>query len=80
MGFDVTNGAGRGSEEWIPGPGGGTKGGTWVDIKSTNGTSTIRVQTYTSKADGSPIPSETAASDRIEANFPDDIQWLIPKQ
>jgi filamentous hemagglutinin len=76
----VYGGAGRASEEWIPGPGGGTQGGTWVDISATNGSSTIRVQTVTTLADGvTPTASESAAAGRIMAAFPGDTLLLIPK-
>ena len=80
QGFRVTNGAGRGPEQWIRGPGGGTLGGTWVDMTATNGTTTIRVQTITTLADGiTPTESEAAAAARIRAAFPNDRLWLIPK-
>jgi RHS repeat-associated protein len=79
-GFRVTHGAGRGSEEWIRGTGPGATGGTWVDIRATNGTRTIRIQTITTQADGfTPIPSEAAAAARIRAKFPNDELWVIPK-
>lgn len=80
-GTRVTGGAGRASEEWISGPNGGTKGGTWVDITATNGTQTTRVQTVTTYADGiTPIRSETAAADRIRAAFPNDQLILVSKR
>jgi hypothetical protein len=80
LGFKVTNGAGRGSEQWIRGPGGGTLGGTWVDMTASNGSTWIRVQTYTTLADGiTPTASEAAAAARIRAAFPNDKLLLIPK-
>lgn len=70
----------RSSEEWIPGPGGGRDGGTFVDITVTNGSRTIRVQTIDTLADGvTPTPREAAAAARIRAQFPGDELRLIPK-
>lgn len=80
QGYRITGGAGRASEEWIPGPGGGTRGGTFVDITATNGTSTVRIQTINTLANGLPTASEAAAAARIRAAFPNDQLILIPKQ
>jgi RHS repeat-associated protein len=80
-GFRVTGGAGRAAEEWIPGPGGGARGGSWVDITATNGTQTTRIQTVTTLADGvTPTASEAAAAARIRAAFPNDTLILVSKQ
>lgn len=80
-GFRVTGGAGRAAEEWIPGPGGGARGGTWVDITATNGTQTTRIQTVATLADGvTPTASEAAAAARIRAAFPNDTLILVSKQ
>jgi hypothetical protein len=79
-GFRITGGAGRAPEEWILGPGGGTKGGTFVDITATNGRTTIRIQTQTTLMDGkTPTPGERAAEGRIRQAFPNDTLWTIPK-
>jgi RHS repeat-associated protein len=80
-GSTVINGAGRGSEEWIPGPNGGTTGGTWVDITAINEDGSItRVQTVDTLGDGiTPTAREEAAAGRIRAAFPDDELILIPK-
>jgi len=76
----VTGGAGRAPEEWIPGPGGGTKGGSFVDITIRTSTGTVRVQTVTTMADGkTPTPTEAAAAARIRLAFPSDQLILIPK-
>lgn len=74
-------GAGRGPEEWIPGPNGGTKGGTYVDITATKaGSPTIRVQTVTTTGGTlNPTPAEVAAGARIRAAFPNDQLILAPK-
>ncbi len=70
----------RSSEEWIPGPGGGKDGGTFVDITVTRGSRTIRVQTIDTFGDGvTPTPREAAAAARIRAQFPGDELRLIPK-
>jgi hypothetical protein len=80
-GFRVTGGAGRAAEEWIPGPGGGARGGSWVDITATNGTQTTRIQTVTTLADGvTPTATEAAAAARIRAAFPNDTLILVSKQ
>jgi filamentous hemagglutinin len=79
--YTVPNGAGRGSEEWIQGPNGGTLGGTWVDItlKAPDGSIT-RIQTVSTLADGvTPTPSELNAATQIQANFPNDTLILIAK-
>lgn len=34
-GYTIRGGAGRAAEEWFAGPGGGTRGGTFVDITAT---------------------------------------------
>ncbi len=79
-GYTITGGAGRASEEWFAGLGGGTKGGTFVDITATKGTGTVRIQTITTFADGvSPTAAEAAAAARIQAKFPNDTLLLIPK-
>jgi RHS repeat-associated protein len=79
-GFRITGGAGRTMEEWIPGPGGSKKGGSFVDITATDGTRTIRIQTIDTLADGvTPTPREAAAAARIRAAFPDDQLILFPK-
>lgn len=79
-GYRVTGGAGRASEEWIPGPGGATRGGTFVDVTATNGASTVRIQTVDTLANGMPTPNEAAAAARIQAAFPNDQLILIPKR
>lgn len=80
QGMRVTGGAGRAAEEWIPGPNGSTKGGTWVDLTATNGTQTTRIQTVTTLADGvTPTTSEAAAAARIRAAFPNDQLILVSK-
>lgn len=80
QGFTIKGGAGRESEEGIPGPGGSTQGGTWVDITATDGTRTIRIQTVDTLADGvTPTLSEAAAAERIRAAFPGDELILVPK-
>ena len=81
QGLKVINGAGRGSEEWIPGPNGGTQGGTWVDITARNPDGSFtRVQSIDTLVDGvTPTTGEAAAAARIRAAFPNDKLILIPK-
>ncbi len=79
-GWTILNGAGRASEEWIRGPFNGLKGGTWIDITATDGTTVVRIQTIDTLADGlTPIAREAAAARRIESAFPTDTLILIPK-
>jgi len=79
-GYKVTNGAGRGPEEWIPGPTAGS-GGTFVDITARKGDATVRIQTVTTLADGKTLtPGEQAAAARIRQAYPKDQLILIPKQ
>lgn len=81
QGYRITGGAGRASEEWICGPGGGTKGGTFIDITAKNGASTIRIQTVTTLADRvTPTTAEAAAAARIRAAYPNDVLKLVPKR
>jgi RHS repeat-associated protein len=81
-GNQVVGGAGRAQEEWFPGPGGGTKGGTFIDITvRTTDNRTIRVQTVSTLSDGkTPTPYEAAAISRIKAQFPMDQLIVIPKR
>jgi filamentous hemagglutinin len=52
-----------------------------VDITATNGTSTVRIQTIDTLADGvTPTAAEAAAAARIEAAFPKDELILVPKK
>ena len=79
--FGDRPGGGLGPEEYIPGPGPGSAGGTYVDITATaaNGR-TVRIQTVTTTADGiTPTTSEAAAA-RIRAAFPNDKLLLVPKK
>ena len=81
-GFKVTGGGGRLPEEHLPGPGGGTKGGTFVDITAVRDGRTVRVQTIDTRADGvTPTAREAAAAARIRAQQqPRDHTVLIPKR
>jgi hypothetical protein len=80
-GFTVVHGGGL-PEEYIPGPGPGTRGGTFVDITAVNNETgaTTRIQTIDTLADGSPTPREAAAATRIKYAFPTDRLILIPKK
>jgi len=79
--FTVIHGGGL-PEEYIPGPGPGTQGGTFVDITAVNNETgaTTRIQTIDTLADGSPTPREAAAAARIRYAFPNDRLILIPKK
>jgi len=78
-GWTITGGAGRAAEEWIPGPFGGKKGSTWVDITATRNGQTLRIQTVDTYADGTMTAREAAAAARIRAAFPNDAIQTIPK-
>ncbi len=82
-GYSVTGGGGIASEEYIPGAGPGTRGGTYVDVTAEpmNGIGPkVRVQTVTTMADGvTPTSSEAAAAARIRAAYPDDKLVILPK-
>lgn len=82
-GYTITRGGGVASEEYIPGAGPGSNGGSYVDItaKPSDGVGpTVRVQTVSTLSNGlTPTPSEAAAAARIQAAYPDDTLILIPK-
>ncbi len=77
-GYKIVGGV-EGKEEWLPGPGGGSKGATYVDLTVRKGDETIRVQTVTMGADGKLDPKEAAAAARIRSQFPHDKLILVPK-
>lgn len=77
-GYNIVGGV-EGKEEWLPGPGGGTKGATYVDLTVSNGKETVRFQTVTMTADGKIDPKEQAAAARIQAKYPHDKLFLIAK-
>ena len=81
-GFRISHGGGQRPEEYIPGSGPGTLGGTYVDITAVNPETgaVTRVQTIDTLADGRPTPREAAAADRIRAKFPNDVLILVPKR
>ena len=80
-GFTVTGGGGRLPEEYLPGPGGGRRGSTFVDTTATRNGKTVRVQTVDTRADGvTPTTREANAAARIRAQQrPGDHTVLIPK-
>jgi RHS repeat-associated protein len=84
-GWRITGGGNVAPEEYIPGPGGGRSGSTYVDITATRSVGdnprTLRVQTVTTRADGiTPNREELAAAARIRLAFPNDKLILVPKQ
>lgn len=83
-GWTIRAGGGMSPEEFIPGPGGGRSGSTYVDItaqKTVNGQPrTVRIQTVDTRASGVPTNRETAAAGRIRTAFPNDHLILVPKQ
>jgi RHS repeat-associated protein len=81
-GFTIKGGGGRLPEEYLPGPGGGRAGGTFVDVTAVRNTRTVRVQTIDTRADGiTPTTREANAAVRIRAQQrPRDHTVLIPKR
>jgi filamentous hemagglutinin len=81
-GLKVTHGDDVGKEEYIPGEGPGTTGGTFADITAKNPQigKTVRVQTIDTHADGTPTDREQDAIDRILKAFPDDELRIIAKR
>jgi RHS repeat-associated protein len=81
-GFTVTGGGGRFPEEHLKGPGGGRKGGTFVDVTAVRDGKTVRVQTIDTRADGvTPTTREANAATRIRAQQQrGDHTVLIPKR
>lgn len=77
-GYEVLGGA-YNKEEWLPGPNGGTKGGTFVDLTVSDGKQITRIQTVDVDAKGNLTPAEAAAAARIRAKYPHDVLRLIPK-
>jgi filamentous hemagglutinin len=81
QGNTIFGGGGKLPEEYIPGPGPGTRGSTYVDISVINNTTgaVTRVQTIDTLARGGPTARELAAAARIRTAFPNDTLILIPK-
>jgi hypothetical protein len=79
-GFAITGGGGRLPEEYIPGPGGGRTGSTFVDITARDARGTLRVQTVDTLSNGfTPTPRELRNAGRIlKANRGDPLV-LVPK-
>jgi hypothetical protein len=78
-GYTVTGGGGRAPEEYIPGPAGGKKGSTRVDVTATKDGDTVRVQTVDTRADGSPTGRELGAAGRILKYDGETGVFLVPK-
>ncbi len=81
--YEITGGGGQCEEEFIPGEGPGTKGGTFVDITAVNKKTgrMRRIQTVDTLADGkTPTQREQNAIARIQGTYPDDELWIIPKR
>ena len=80
--YEKFDGDGQGPEEYIPGPGPGTKGSTYVDFTArTSDGSAVRIQTIDTPTDGvTPTKLEVEAAARIRSARPDDHLILVPKQ
>lgn len=79
LGYTITGGGGRMAEEYLPGPGPGTKGSNFVDITAEKDGVTIRINTVDVRADGvTPTTREQQAAKSIDAKTGGKI-ILIPK-
>lgn len=79
QGYTIIGGGGKGPEEYLPGPNGGTKGGNYIDITAQKGDKIIRINTVDTLADGkTPTPREQSAADSINSKT-GEIIILIPK-
>jgi RHS repeat-associated protein len=76
-GFEVVGGGDRLPEEFIPGPGGGTKGSAWVDTTARKGDDVVRVQTVDTTKRGIPTPRELRNAGKI-LKVGDNVT-LVPK-
>lgn len=78
-GYNITGGGGRMPEEYLPGPGLGTKGSNFVDITAEKDGVTIRINTVDVCADGvTPTARERRTAESIDAKTGNRI-ILIPK-
>ena len=79
-GWRITGGGGRLPEEYLPGPGPGTKGGNYIDITAAKNGRTLRVNTVDTYANGvTPTLREAAAAALIRNKQQSDHLVLIPK-
>ncbi|MEZ4861706.1 MAG: SpvB/TcaC N-terminal domain-containing protein [Caldilineaceae bacterium] len=79
-GYTITGGGDRLPEEYLPGPGGGRKGSSHVDITATKNGRTLRVNTIDTLADGvTPDKREAGNAARIRAQTGGHL-LLIPKK
>lgn len=74
-------GAGRRGEAWIRGSGGGTEGGTWVNITARMpDRTTLRIQTVATHAKAVPAAAEQSAAEHVRAVSPNDTLILVAKK
>jgi RHS repeat-associated protein len=79
-GWRITGGGGRLPEEYLPGPGPGTRGGNFIDITAEKNGRVLRVNTVDTYADAvTPTRREAAAAALIRSKTPGDHLVLIPK-
>jgi hypothetical protein len=79
-GWAITHGGGRFPEEYLPGPGGGRLGSSFVDITAVKNGRTLRVNTVDTYANGiTPTKREAANALRIRSQTPGDHLLLVPK-
>jgi hypothetical protein len=79
-GYKITGGGPRTPEEYIPGPGPGQKGSTYVDITAEKPGDTVRVQTVDTNRSGVPTPREMRNAGKILKANRDHGLFLIPKK
>ena len=75
----ITGGGGRALEEFLPGPNGARRGGSYPDITATKNGRTLRVNTVDTRADGvTSTAREAATAARIRAQTGEHV-LLVPK-
>ncbi len=79
-GWTIVGGGNRLPEEYLPGPGGGRKGSSFVDITATKNGQTLRVNTVDTLKNGvTPDIRERRNAARIRKQAPGDKLLLVPK-
>jgi RHS repeat-associated protein len=79
-GWTIIHGGGKFPEEYLPGPGGGQLGSSFVDLTATKSGRTLRVNTIDTYVDGvTPTPREAVNAARIRSQTPGDHLLLVPK-
>ena len=79
-GYEITGGAGKLPEEYLPRPGGGRTDSSFPDITATKNGRTVRVNTIDTRANGiTPSTRKAQNAARIRKQTPGDRLLLITK-